>query len=213
MLTILVTEPKEVAVGSILVSYSRKSTDKNPVAEADKYRAVVVTPAYKLPSAVYQEGEGESLTIKDAEDVFGEAIKEVFMAAASAILLDYCKNNPSSKEVSEEAFSFSAVLEKMEASQTSQRLNQEQIFAWYDASETKKEANIRYTDSDKGKKQQAGLREKFGAVASNNSGISPELAGKMLGYVSEKDTNNATCIAVCKKLERLTKVTVDADEL
>lgn len=214
MYTILTSEPAKVEANQVVVSFSRKDTKKQPVAEADKYRAVIV-PSYKLPTATFQvpAENAEEVQLEDAPQVFNDAIAEVFLSAASSILLDYCKANPSAKEISEDALTFAAVVTRMEQSQTSQRLNSEQIATWYDASATKAEAAKRYGDDEKGKSKQAALRTKFLAVASNNSGISPDLAIKMIAYVQEGDTTNATCAAVLKKLERLTKETIDADEL
>lgn len=218
-LKILTSEPKAVDAGMQVVSYSRKSTKNSPVADADKYRAVIV-PSYRLPTASFQnavvkeEGSEEpELELEDAPEIFNAAIAEVFLSAASSILLDYCKANPTATEIDDSSFSYASVVARMEQQQTSQRLNSDQIAAWYDSSTTKAEAATRYGADPKGLSKQAALRTKFLAVASNNSGISPELATKMLSYISEKDTDNATCIAVSKKLEKLTQVTVDAEEL
>lgn len=214
MFKILTTEPKEVPAGSVLVKFERKSTTKNPVAETDKYRAVVV-PSYTLPKAYAEtivEGETESSVI-EADAVFNSAITEVFFAAAGDILLDYCKANPTATEISEDALTFESVVGKMQEQQTSQRMNQEQIFAWYDASATKLAAATRYGADAAGTKKQSALRAKYGAVASNNSGIDAALATKMIAYLSADDLSNPTCAAVAKRLERLSKETIGSDDL
>lgn len=213
--SILKAAPSSILAGQQLVSFARKSTKNQPVADGDKYRAVVVA-AFSLPTATFQVADAanpEEVTLTDAPEVFNVAIRETFDSAASGILLDYCKANPKAETIPAEMLEFSAILAAMEASQTSQRLNQETIFAWYDASNTKKEAETRYTDSEKGKKQQANLRAKYGAVASNNSGIDAALAVKMIAYIHADDLTNSTCAAVVKKLERLTKESIDSDEL
>lgn len=213
MLPIFTSEPAAKA-GEQVIHFRRKK-----VAEAESYRAVCV-PSYKLPSASYQEtvkeqdtGE-ETLQVSDAEEVFAVAIAEAFLAAASSILRKFCdEKGKDAKEISADLFSFSAVIAEMQVQQTSQRLNAETIAAWYDSSETKAEAMTRYGEDEKGKRKQGALREKYLSLASNNPAIPMDLAVKMLAYISTKDAEYATCKAVCKRLERLTKVTVDSDEL
>lgn len=216
MFKILTTEPKEVTAGSALVKFERKSTAKNPVAETDKYRAVVV-PNYTMPSVLVEKswntetGEFKAPVVADA--VFAAAIQEAFFAAAGDILLDYCKANPTATEISEDALTFAAVVSKMQEQQTSQRMNQDQIFTWYDSSATKLAAATRYGADAAGVKKQSALRAKYGAVASNNSGIDAALATKMIAYLSADDLSNPTCAAVAKRLERLSKETIGSDDL
>jgi hypothetical protein len=208
---ILVSEPTTITPGMALVVAARKSTVKNPVPETEKYRAVEVKP-YLLPVAMEQKETAEGSQLVNAQDVFNEAIREAFGNAASEILKEYCIANKAATEISEDALSFGSVIAKMADMQTSERLNGEQIKAWYDASKTKTDATTRYTDSDKGKKQQAQLRDKYIALASNNSGIDATLATKMLGYLNADDTANPVCAAVARRLERLSKVDT-ADDL
>lgn len=207
MLKILDKLPTETAADMQVVSFSRKATDKQPVTEPMKFRCVVA------PSFSYTVVADP----KEAETIFADALAEVVNAAASDILKDYCVQNVKDgnypAEIPDEMLTFSAVLTRMVESQTSERLNGEQIGAWYDASATKEEAATRYGAEASGLKKQAALRTKYLAIASNNPGIDPQLATKMLGYIAEKDTASPVCRAVAKKLERLTKVTVDADEL
>lgn len=193
-----------------VVEYSRKSTVKNPVADADKYRAVLIA-SYTLPEAIEQgEKEGE---VSTAAEVFQSAIKEAFFAAAGEILLDYVMANPAATEIPETFLTFAAVVERMQTTATSQRLNSEQILGWYDSSKTHEDAVARYGNEEKGKKQQAALRSKYGSLASNNSGITKELAVKMIAYVNSEDASNAVCAAMLKRLEKLTKATDTADDL
>lgn len=203
MYAILKELPKEIAAGFQVVDFMRKTTKDNPVADADKFRCVLV-PAYSF---------AVTATPENAQQVFSDAIAEVVKAAASDILKEYCIANKMPEQMPEEMLTFAAVLEKMAASQTSERLNGEQITAWYDASDTKAQAATRYTESEKGQKQQASLRAKYIATASNNPGIDAQLAEKMLGYMSEKDLGSPVARAVAKKLERLSKVKVDSEEL
>lgn len=212
-LTILTMEPKQITAGKILVSFSRKSTKQNPVEEKDKFRAVERQP-YVLP-LIQPQGEIEGKTYDysaEACNIFRDAVAEAFMAAASQILKDYCDANKTATEISEDALSVAAVVAKMADMQTSQRLNGEQITAWYDASKTKTDATGRYGDSEKGKRQQVALREKYISLASNNPGIDAGLAVKMLGYINADDTSSPVAAAVIKRLERLSKVDT-ADEL
>lgn len=210
---ILVTEPTTIEAGKALVSFRRKSTTKQPVADGDKYRAVVV-PAFSLPIAIMADSSTTDMNLSPAaDDVFIEAITEAFFAAAGEILRAFCDGSKDAKEIPADLLTFQAVVTKMQETQTSQRLNAEQIATWYDQSATSAAAATRYTDATKGPKQQAALKAKFMSLASNNPGIDVALATKMLSYVSEADTSHSTCKAVLKKLERLTKETIDADEL
>lgn|SRR5574341_723953 len=210
MLPIFTTEPKAEA-GKQVVFFRRKK-----VAESESYRAVLV-PSYKLPSACYIEGEGDETTVQDAEEVFRIALADAFMDSASSILRRFCDEKrdakQEAKEIPADMLTFSAVVTEMVTQQTSQRLNGDDIAAWYDASTTNKEAISRYGNEEKGKRQQAALRAKFLSLASNNPAIMPDLAVKMLAYISPDDTENSVCKAVAKRLERLSQVSVSADEL
>lgn len=209
LLKILTSEPRAFTEGMQLVSFRRKDTKKQPVKDSDKYRAVEV-PSYKLPRAFRISEEGAE---EQAAEVFQEAIAEAFFAAAGEILRSFCDSNPTAVEVSVDSFSFASVVAKMQEQQTSQRINSEQIGTWYDSSATAKDAAERYGNDDSGKKKQAALRSKYQSLASNNPGIEIPLAVKMISYVNENDTSNNLCKALLKKLERLTKETIEADEL
>lgn len=199
MLTIHSVMPK-VSPTESLVYFRRKDTAKQPVAETDKFRGVLIVPPYVLPAA------SESL-----HEVFADAISEAFFASAGDILRNFCDANKDAREVSADLFSFSAVVAKMQESQTSQRLNGEQILNWFDGSKTAEDAATRYSHTAaKPDKRFAVLREKYGSLASNNpGGINPQLATKMISYISPDDTDNAVCKALLKKLEKLSVETVD----
>lgn len=190
---VLTTEPTEVPALHDVVYFSRKSTKQNPVPESESYRAVVV-PAYSLP--VLAEG---------TDEVFATAIREAFFAAAGEILKAQFLADKTLAEVVEESLTFSAVVEKMQEAQTSKRLNGEQIAAWYDASATSKEAAARYGVDESGIKKQTALRAHFVSLASNNPGILPQLATKMIGYVSTDDVSSTVCQSILKKLAACAK--------
>lgn len=207
---ILTTEPNSTTEGTTLVSFRRKDTKKQPVKDSDKYRAVEVV-SFKLPEAMIDAAtEGE---MQAAPEVFQQAIAEAFLSAAGEILRSFCDANPTATELDASLLTFDAVVAKMQEQQTSQRLNAEQIGTWYDQSTTAKDAALRYTDPTKGPKQQAALKAKYQSLASNNPGIEIPLAVKMISYIAESDTNNSVCKALLKKLDRLTKETIEADEL
>lgn len=198
---ILTTEPTtELAQGISLVSFTRKSTKKNPVADADKYRAIEV-PAFTMPTLA----EG-------TDNVFAVAIREAFDNAAGEILRDYVDSNKGATEVDVSLFTFAAVVAKMQAQATSQRLNQETIAAWYDSSETAKDAAKRYEGATMEKKT-AALKSHYLSLASNNPGISPELATKMISYINANDVTNATAKVVLQRLEKLSKKVDTSEEL
>lgn len=204
MLEILKAEPKQEE-GKVVISFRRKETKKQPVAEGDKYRAVVV-PEFSLPSATQEDlSTPEAPALVPAAEVFQQAIKEAFFSAASDILRSYCDSNKDAKEVSEETFTFAAIVAEMEKKQTSQRLNGDMIAAAYDGSKTEQDAIGRYGDDANGKKKCAALRSHYLSLASNNPGISPELATKMIAYVNPEDAGNAVFASLLKKLEVLTK--------
>jgi hypothetical protein len=212
-IAILHSEPKAVTPGKMLVVAARKTTKLNPVPDNQKYRAVEIAPF--ITPLLVNPGEAEGAKYdyqENALSLFRQAIAEAFLAAAVEILKEYTTANPDAKEMSEDALSVSAIVTKMEGMQTSQRLDGDQITAWYDASKTKSDAAGRYTESEKGKKQQAALREKFISLASNNPGIDPALATKMLGYLNADDTSSPVCAAIAKKLDRISKQAT-ADDL
>lgn len=192
------TKEPEVKQGEQVVYFRRKK-----VAEDQAYRAVVI-PAFQY-----------SITSDpaDTKEVFAEAISAAVADAAGEILKAFVAENPSKAEMPEEMLTFAAVLAKMGEQQTSQRLNAEQIRNWYKDSETAKDAATRYGSDEKGKQKQAALASKYESLASNNPGIDNKLAEKMIAYVNEKDLQHSVCKAILKRLERLTKEKVDADEL
>lgn len=200
-LAILLALPTYDAAKQDLIYFSRKDTKKNPVAEVDKFRGVLVTKV-ALPEAMESLGDDN---VQTAHDVFQKAIREAYFAAAGEILRDYVEANKEAKEISSSAFLFANVVEKMAESATSKRLNGEQIEEWYDESETSKEASKRYSDSEEGKKKQAALKAHFLSLASNNPGIPPSLAVKMTSYVSEQDTGNNVARWVLEKLAIVAK--------
>lgn len=201
--SILKELPKEITAGMQVVSFSRKNTDKQPVTEAERFRCVQV-PAFSYTVTA---------TPENAQQVFASVLADVVATTAGEILKDFCIANKYPTEIDAELLSFAKVLERMEQSQTSERLNAEQIAAWYEKSATKTDAEKRYGSEEKGKKQQAALQSRYCSLASNNPGIPAELATKLLSYLSEADTTNAVCQSIAKKLARLQKVTVDPDEL
>jgi hypothetical protein len=205
-LEIFSAEPKAEA-GKQCISFRRKK-----VSEADSYRAVLVPSYTGLDCVAYGDGSNEQQET-EVQNIFTAALHSVFLDAASTILRRYCDEKKDAKNIPADFLSFSAVVSEMAQQQTSQRLNGDAIGAWYDASETCKAATERYGNEEKGKKQQAALREKFLSLASNNPAIPVPLATKMLAYVSTEDAEHPICRAVCKRLEKLMASTPDADEL
>ena len=206
VLVIHTSEPK-AETGKQVVFFRRKK-----VSEAESYRAVLVD-SYKLPTACYMEGEGEETTVQDAEEVFTAAIAETFLDAAASILKRYCDENSKAESIAADLLTFAAVVVEMQAQQTSQRLNGDAIAAWYDGSKTAEDAAKRYAEKKDGAKLAAALREKYLSLASNNPAIQQSLAEKMIAYVNPEDTGHSICKALLKRLEKLSKASVDADEL
>lgn len=186
------------------IMFRRKSTKENPVEESGKYRAILV-PSFTLPTA--------SLGEVQAENVFQLAIREAFFSAAGEILKDFCDHDKDAKLVSLELFTFAAIVAKMQERATPQRLNGDMIAAWYDVSETAKDAAKRYGEDDAGKKKQASLKAHYMSLASNNPGIPQNLAVKMISYVSATDTGNSVAKSILQKLETLSKKEVSSDDL
>lgn len=188
-------EPVTIAAGQQVVYFRRKK-----VSEADSFRGVAVpqfTETQQLPSPLPEQ--------------FVVAIREAVEAAASDILRSYVDANPHAVSISGKMLSFSAVLDQLQASQTSQRLNGDQIGSWYDGSETAKAAAVRYGSEEAGLRKQQTLRSKYISLASNNPAVDVTLATKMLSYLSEADTNSSICKAVASRLERLSKADTSED--
>ncbi len=202
MLKIYKTKTTEQQEGKQLIEVSRKSTEKNPVPEDQKYRAAFVQPF----AAIAPKLEG------NYSEVFTVAIAEAFESAAKRILDSFTSENPNAAEIDDAMLSHEAIVSEMQSTQVSQRKDKEQIFAWYDASETQKLAATRYGDDERGKARQAELRKKFGSLASGNSGISADLAVKMISYVAPEDVNSSMAKWILARLEVLSKQTT-ADDL
>lgn len=222
MYQILTTEPASIEAGKTLVYFRRKDTKNKTWKDSEKFRGVIV-PSYDLPVAYYestikaevrQDGqEGDTTEVSQAEDVFQDAIKDAFLNAASLILKEYvdAATPDFQGEISEALLDFSAVLQRMQKEQTSQRLNQGMIQEAYDGSKTAEAAIKRYGSDSAGNKKQTALRSHYLSLASNNSGIQPQLAEKMIAYIEADDlsdsSNNRSSIfaALIKKLEILSK--------
>lgn len=225
MYQILTQEPASIDAKSTLVFFRRKDTKNKTWKESEKFRGVIV-PSYTLPIAYHEqkeqvlseatqdkgsEVEEEKTTISQAEDVFQDAIKDAFLNAASLILKEYVDSMQSATVIDEEMVSFTAVLERMQKESTSQRLNQTMIEAAYVGSKTAAAAITRYGSDTAGNKKSAALRSHYLSLASNNSGIMPDLASKMIAYIEADDLNDNTSnrssifAALIKKLEVLSK--------
>lgn len=203
---ILAAEPSTIPAGMQVIYFQRKTTTKNPVADADKYRCIVVPK--------YRSHQWETVTQPEAAtEIFAAVLEEAVNAAAGGILLDFWQQHQAATVIPGEMLTFAKIIERMQAAQTSQRLNSEQIAAWYDASKTCVDAAARYGSDDAGKKKAAALREKFLSLASNNPAVMPALATKMLSYVNPDDAEHSVCKAVAKRLDRLQQVSVSADDL
>lgn len=201
VLQIVTKEPVAVSAGQQVVYFRRKK-----VAETDSFRGVAVPIDFQAEIhrdvEVNHAGHGA---------LFLTAIREAVEAAASDILRSYCDNNKTAATIPAAMLTFSAVLDQLQASQTSQRLNGDQIGSWYDGSETAKAAATRYGTDEPGLRKQFTLRSKYISLASNNPAVDVTLATKMLSYLSEADTNSSICKAVASRLERLSKADTSED--
>lgn len=215
MYQILTQEPTTLPEKSTLVFFRRKDTKNKTWKENEKFRGVIV-PSYTLPIAYHEstkqvEGSDEQQTeVSQAEDVFQDAIKDAFLNAASLILKEYVDSSEDvTTGIDEELLSFEAVLARMQKEQTSQRLNQAMIQEAYDGSKTATASIERYGKG--GEKKVAALRSHYLSLASNNSGIQPQLAEKMIAYIEADDLSDSTNArssifsALIKKLEILSK--------
>jgi hypothetical protein len=203
-LQIHTTEPT-APKGKQVISYSRKSTKQNPVADADKFRAVV---ADTFPTLRIYNVEGSDDV--QPQDVFKAALDKVIAEAAGDVLQNFVLANPAATEIPADLLTFSAVVAQMQDDQTSGRLNGDSIAAWYDSTTMTAEATTRYN----GDAAKAGtLRSKYVSLASNNAGINPDLAAKMLTYLEKQDTSSTVAKAVTARLARLMQVKSTGDDL
>lgn len=206
-LQIFTKEPTTAEQTGKQVIYFRRKK----VTEDQAYRAVLVSP-FDMPIVVYNKpSEGAETTVSTAEEVFAVAIATAFFDAAGSILRRFCEEQPEAKEVSEDLFTFPAIVTEMQASESGQRLNSEQIAEWYKGSATEKAATERYAGKPDASKKEAALRSAYLSLASNNSGIQPNLATKMLAYLAPEDTDSAVCKAIAKRLEKLSKANISDD--
>jgi len=203
-LKIYTLEPTAVK-GQQVIYYSRKSTVKNPVAESDKFRAVV---AASFPTLRIYDVDGSDDV--QPQDVFKAALDDVLATVAGEILLDFVKGNPTATAIPADLLTFTAVAARLATNQTSQRLNGETIAAWYDSTTMQQAATTRYAgDAAKAGK----LREKYISLASNNAGISSDLASKMLTYLEGQDVSSVVAKAVLARLAKLMQTVASADDL
>lgn len=194
---ILTEAPKQIETGKQLVEYHRKSTSKNPVPEADKYRAAIV-PAFPTFAVVNKVDDTDA----EPQQVFRDAVSEVVNKAAGDILRDFIAGNKDAKEIDLSLLEFSAVVSRMAANQTSDKMNGKMIGDWYDSSTMPAEAAERYSNDAS---KVAKLRQAFCSLASNNSGLAPTLALKMLTYMERQDLANPVAKAISMRLDRISK--------
>lgn len=208
-LQIFTKEPTTAEQTGKQVIYFRRKK----VTEDQAYRAVLVSPFTNLPTVVHLQPNDSNGVVAPvvAEEVFATAIATAFFDAAGSILRRFCEEQPEAKEVSEDLFTFPAIVTEMQASESGQRLNSEQIAEWYKGSATEKLATERYAGKPDASKKEAALRSAYLSLASNNSGIQPNLATKMLAYLAPEDTDSAVCKAIAKRLEKLSKANISDD--
>lgn len=195
--------PKEIPQGMQLVSFSRKSTAKNPVAEEHKERHAIV-PAYpKVDASI----EGSSNAVLTA------ALLEVIEKQASSVLQAAFIANPEAEEVDASILEWSAILASMEEKQSKETITGDIIAQWYDSSETGKANATRYGTDDTAKKKSAMLRQKYMSLASMNSGIPAEQATRFLGYLKEEDLSHPIAATVARRLSQIIAKAVDSNDL
>lgn len=197
--TILAAKPDTATPeGQQLVWFQRKKVP------ADQLQRAVYVPAWNVPAEVTALNE-----------TFAAALNTVIAKAAGNILrryVDESKAAEGSKEattIDVSLLTFEKVVEEMAASQQSERLDSATIEKWYDGSATKKARDEAYKDEKKSKK----LRDVFLSLASNNPGIIPSLAERMISYMVESDLDSVVAQAIVKRLARIKQTAVSSDEL
>lgn len=194
------TSTAEPKAGELLISYNWRSTAANPVAEANKYRAVCV-PASHLHTA-------EVLSVPAAyRALLIAALEEI----ASQRLADYCKQHTMHATVVSADLFRAADLLAWNADRTAlqQRLTAEEVREWAKTSSTI--AHIAAAHSDA---HAAALTATLAKLAGPNHGITPEVAARLLSAVwQESDTDSITGLRIFTKLDGIRSATRKADDL
>lgn len=199
---ILTAKPTEQKEGKQIVFFQRKKVP------ADQLQRAVYVPAWEVPEEVSKLSE-----------TFAAALQTVISKAAGNILRRYIdesiklddagKVKEEAKSIDVSLLTFDKVVAEMAAAQQSEKLESDAIKAWYDASKTKVNRDAAYKDE----KKSAKIRDVFLSLASNNPGIIPSLAERMIGYIDESDLDSVTCQAIVKRLARIKQTAVSSDEL
>lgn len=197
----ITTTPQQAAKGQHHVALERKSTKANPVAESERCRYTLI-PSF--PSfTVCNSSDNTDL---DNQQVFRTIVADALGDAAKSILKDYFLQNKTAATIPAEVISFAAIVARIEQDQqTSERLNSEQIVAWYDASTIPAKAAERY-QGDAAKV--ARMKAAFASVASNNSGITAKNAATMLTMMEAEvsgDAVSTVAAAVASRLSAISK--------
>ncbi len=204
LLSILKDEPKQIPEGQCIVSFSRKSTAKNPVADSEKQRFVL---APVLPAVCAYVGSNEASSILSA------ALSDLLDSTRSQILQAAFVADTSIEEIDASRLDLSSILEVLEQRQSSTSLTSERIAQWYDASKTAEGNATRYGTDETAKKKSKMLRDKYLSLASGNSGITPDQATRFLGYMAEADLQHPIGASIVRKLQGIISKAIDADAL
>lgn len=200
---LLKTKPATIQQGMQCISFNRKSTAKNPVAEEHKERHCIV-PCYPKVDA---STEGSSNAVLTA------ALLEVIEKQASSILQAAFIANPEAEEIDASILDWSAVLASMEEKQSKETITGDIIAQWYDSSETGKANATRYGTDEKAAAKSKLLRGKYLSLASMNAGIPADQATRFLGYMVESDLSHPVAATVARRLQQIIARAVDSNDL
>lgn len=203
VLTILKDEPKQVPEGQCIVSFSRKSTTKNPVADSEKQRFVL---AAILPAPIASINS-------EANSILSAALADLLDSTRSQILQAAFVADTKIETIEAGKLDLSSILEVLEQRQSSTSLTSDRIAQWYDASKTAEGNAVRYGTDDKAKAKSKMLRDKYLSLASGNSGITPDQATRFLSYVHESDLQHPIGASIVRKLQGIISKAIDADAL
>lgn len=202
-----------LAIGEIQFKADKRSTEKNPIPDAERIRRVVI-PANTWGNleSTLDGSKSQGLT-----DILRAALREI----GDSRLKDMLAETPTLREVQIKEFTIPELLKWSEETATSRgsiTFTREDAEKWFAASDTLKALTAKWKESgdNEGKiKAKTGfLSNRFGALAAKNHGLKDAAeAIKLMALIEGGDANSPTGIEIIGRLQHIEKqLTAKANE-
>ena len=187
--------PTKLKPDHITISWSRRSTEKNPVAEHERYRGIEV-PASLL-----------AIEAADCRSKFSQLLQSTIHSLADAKFTHWLKDNMQAKEVDPQLFSLDSVLTYWAEEKQRAAIDGDKVLAWLKESATLKAL-------EEGKRDAwLKLLPKIAAPNYRNSGsFTAKSASTIVAKIDAADTEHPVCIFVMTRCNAIISAPVTQED-